>query len=82
MAKRLCGILDGKGFSTGEKTVWSAIPSLTATCKPAVSPVKALITGNELNTDFEPAVAATGQSLKGGHHFKKLLKEKSWKAFG
>ena len=78
VAKRLCGILDGKGFSTNEKAVWSALPSLTATCKPAVSPVKTLIAGDELNTDFEPAVAATGKTLKGGHHFKKLLKEKNW----
>jgi hypothetical protein len=58
--------------------VWSVLPTVTATCKPAVSPVKAFIVGDEVNTDFEPTVASTGQSLKGGYHFKKLLNENNW----
>ena len=77
-AKRLLTLLEKKGFITNEKLVWSALPSVTATCKPAVSPVKSFIVGDELNTDFEPVVASTGQSLKGGYHFKKLLNEKNW----
>jgi hypothetical protein len=67
------GSLSQKGYTIEEKPVWSALPTLTATCKPSVSPVKAFITGDEVNTDFEPIVAETGQSLKGGYHFKKLL---------
>ena len=77
-AKRLMGSLSQKGYTIEEKPVWSALPSVTATCKPAVSPVKGLIAGDEVNTDFEPIVASTGQSLKGGYHFKKLLHENNW----
>lgn len=78
LAKRLMGGLSQKGYTIEEKPVWSALPTLTATCKPAVSPVKGFITGDEVNTDFEPIVASTGQSLKGGYHFKKLLQENNW----
>ena len=36
------------------------------------------ITGKDSNVDFEPRVTATGQSLKGGYHFKKLLQAAGW----
>lgn len=81
-AKRLLALFEKKGFITAEKFAWAALPTVTATGKPAVSPVRALIAGNELNTDFEPAVADSGQSLKGGYHFKKLLAENNWKVLG
>ena len=68
-----------KNYHTEEKLAWSALPTVTATCKPAVSPVKGFIVGNEVTTDFEPTVANTGQSLKGGYHFKKLLTENDWR---
>jgi hypothetical protein len=58
--------------------VWAALPSVTATGKPAVSPVKYRIQGRDENADFEPCVAATGQSLKGGNPFKKLLRDAGW----
>lgn len=57
---------------------WSALPSVTATAKPAVSPVADKITGSDISSDFEPSVSETGQSLKGGNPLKKLLKENGW----
>jgi hypothetical protein len=36
------------------------------------------VTGQEANADFEPCVAATGQSLKGGYHLQKLLGQEGW----
>ncbi|KGQ42164.1 BREX-1 system phosphatase PglZ type B [Gallibacterium anatis] len=76
--KRLATLLAAKGHEVAEKSVWAALPSVTATGKPAVSPVRSQIAGNENSTDFEPSVAATGQSLKGGYHFKKLLSDAGW----
>jgi hypothetical protein len=78
LAKRLIATLTRKNYHIAENPVWAALPTVTATCKPAVSPVKAFIMGDEVTTDFEPTVAATGQSLKGGYHFKKLLNENNW----
>ena len=77
-AHRLVEMLNVKGLTVGEEPVWAAIPSVTATGKPAVAPVRHLITGQEANTDFEPCVIATGQSLKGGRPLKKLLTDEEW----
>ena len=77
--RRLIRALEAKGCSIQEKTNWTALPSVTATGKAAVSPVRYKISGAENCDDFEPIVAATGQSLKGGYHLDKLLKDAGWK---
>lgn len=76
--KRLTALLMAKSHEVSEKSVWAALPSVTATGKHAMSPVRSQIAGNENSSDFEPSVAATGQSLKGGYHFKKLLNDAGW----
>ncbi len=78
VARRLVAQLTDNGYTVEEIIQWAALPSVTATGKPAVTPVKKLIHGQDVNVDFEPAVAATGQSLKGGHQLTKLLKEAGW----
>jgi PglZ domain len=78
-AKRLVEMIESRGLNIVEKATWSALPSVTATGKAAVSPVKEKIRGEEGNCNFEPCVAATGQSLKGGYHLKKLLLDSGWK---
>jgi len=81
VAKRLSEFLTGKELITEEKLVWASLPSVTATGKPAVSPVRELIAGKEA-MDFEPFVAETGQSLKGGYHLKRLLIDAGWQVLG
>jgi hypothetical protein len=76
--KRLVEMLEKSGFDISEEPTWIALPSVTATGKAAVTPVRGKIRGSEGSADFEPAVAETGQSLKGGYHLKKLLKEAEW----
>ena len=78
MARRLSEKLALRKLNVEETPVWAAIPSVTATGKPAVTPVAHLIVGQEVNADFEPCVAATGQSLKGGYYLQKLLDEAGW----
>ena len=78
MARRLSEKLALRKLNVEETPVWAAIPSVTATGKPAVTPVAHLIVGQEANADFEPCVAATGQSLKGGYYLQKLLDEAGW----
>ena len=78
VAKRLVGFLAARGFEVEEKYSWAALPSVTATGKPAVTPVKNQVFGKDFNADFEPCVAATGQSLKGGYHLKKLMESENW----
>lgn len=71
--KRLAEQLEKRGFTVSERCYWTPLPSITATGKPAVSPVAEQIVGDENATDFEPSVKSTGQSLKGGYHLKKQL---------
>lgn len=78
-ARRLSARLEARGCEVTERTRWTALPSVTATGKPAVSPVRSFISGADDCDDFEPCVAATGQSLKGGYHLKKLLADHHWK---
>ena len=79
LAQRLATRLAGLGHPVQASPHWAALPSVTATAKPAVSPVRHLIAGDDDCDDFEPAVAATGQSLRGGYHLKKLLGDHGWR---
>ena len=78
IAKRFVTMLKDHGCEIEEKLAWAALPSVTATGKPAVTPVHDKISGNEDTIDFEPCIAESGQSLKGGYHLKKLLKAAGW----
>jgi len=81
-ARRLAVTLESRGCEVVETMNWAALPSVTATGKAAVSPVRDKISGADDCDDFEPCVAATGQSLKGGYHLNKLLKNSGWEVLG
>ncbi len=78
VALRLEEMLARHGCRVSRKPCWCALPSVTATGKPAVSPVRAWIRGELAGADFEPVVAASGQPLKGGNPLKKLLADNGW----
>ena len=82
LAKTLETMLTQQCCSVESQVQWAALPSVTTTGKPAVAPVSHLITGQDASADFEPSVAATGQSLKGGYHLRKLLGDQGWQVFG
>ena len=73
LGKRLSAKLKSAGLKVNETSAWSALPSVTSTAKPAVSPVLHEIEGRDQSEEFDPSVAASGQSLRGGYHFKKLI---------
>ena len=78
-AKHLAISLIQNGFDVAETPVWTPLPSVTATGKAAVTPVRDKVRGEENSRDFEPIVAETGQSLAGGGPLKKLLIQNGWK---
>lgn len=78
IGKRLVLMLESSGLLVTEDIKWAALPSVTATGKAAVTPVRDKIIGQDNNADFEPDVAQTGQSLKGGYHLKKLMIDAGW----
>lgn len=65
-----------KGIDAAVATQWSALPSVTATAKAAVSPVTAHLTGDGAVKDFEPSVKDNGTLSH--DRFKRLLGEHAW----
>lgn len=82
LGKRLSTELENSGLEVVQTPAWSALPSVTATAKPAVSPVLHEIVGQDQSEEFDPTVVASGQSLRGGHHFKKLLTDMGYQILG
>ncbi len=82
LAKRLLVLLEDKAVKVHSSVSWTALPSVTSTAKPAVTPVRHLIKGADINNDFTPDVAATGKSLKGGYQLQKLLEDEGWQKLG
>lgn len=69
-ARRLQALLEEKGLSVSRELSWAALPSVTATGKPAASPVAGLIDSREGQSEnFEPCTA---------HNFRKLLQDNEW----
>lgn len=64
-------------YSVAVSTQWSALPSLTATAKAAVMPIKALLDGDIDNSNFIPRVKSSGSDLSSAN-FKKLLEQEGW----
>ncbi len=76
--QRLMARLIQKGYEAAGTPCWAALPSVTATGKPAVSPIRDLFRGDDASAEFDPIVKETGHSLKGGQPLKKLLAENGW----
>jgi hypothetical protein len=75
IARRLSELLASKGCQAGEQISWAALPSITATGKPAVTPLRDKIRGQDVTVDFEPSIIESGQSLKGGYQLHKLMSD-------
>jgi hypothetical protein len=55
LGKRLGRLLEGRGFQVRVGCRWAALPTVTSTAKPAVSPAAAAIEGGSLGPDFAPS---------------------------
>ncbi len=53
--------LTGQELSAAIQPRWAALPTVTATAKPAVTPVSGDIEGRTLGADFSPTLRETGQ---------------------
>lgn len=72
VSQRLAERMRAKGFSVTLSTRWAGLPTVTATAKPAVSPVVKDIKGLALGEDFLPATADAEKPLT-TDRFRKLL---------
>ena len=72
VSRRLAQRLEANGHAVAVSTSWAALPSVTATAKPACSPVADQLEGEALGERFLPSIAATKQPLS-TDRFRKLL---------
>jgi hypothetical protein len=72
VSQRLHELLEEQGFNVSLTGRWTALPTVTATGKPAVSPIAGLIKGNCLGEKFAPDVEETGKEVTTAR-FRKLL---------
>ena len=73
--------LEANGMEVTVSSRWQGLPSVTGTCKPAVSPIADQITGRADDGQFLPSLAETGESLA-THRFRKLLEEAGVQVLG
>lgn len=76
LAQRLVKNLQLLGEVTMQ-TTWSALPSVTATAKAAVTPVHDRLTGRITDRDFEPSLLEEDTKFS-AYYLRKFLKEKGW----
>ena len=72
VSQRLVDHLQAKGRSVTVATRWAGLPTVTATAKPAASPVVENIKGVSLGEDFRPVTMDTESPLT-TERFRKLL---------
>lgn len=81
VSQRLASRMREKGWTVTLSTRWAGLPTVTATAKPAVSPVSKDIKGTSLGEDFLPATAAGEQPLT-TDRFRKLLATSGYQYVG
>jgi hypothetical protein len=72
VAQRVLAEIGHHGWEIETAWTWSASPSVTATAKPAVSPVAGLLDGDPTESEFRPRVKADDKALT-HDRFKRLL---------
>jgi hypothetical protein len=81
IAKQLAEKLAAVGVDSMQDWEWSTIPSVTATAKPAASPIADAIQGGEAGDQFSTRLVSTGQLLT-QDRFVAALKEHGWQCLG
>jgi len=77
VAQQLAERLAAVGILSTLDWEWSAIPSVTATAKPAASPIADAVHGGDASDEFATRLIATGQVLT-QDRFVSALKERGW----
>ena len=81
LGQRLKDALAARGFKADLSSHWAALPTVTATAKPAVSPLAAQISGDDIGEDFLPQFTAGKKALT-PEKFNRALEEQKFQVLG
>jgi len=80
IARRLVAMAEEKNLQVKVDWRWAGLPTITATAKPAVSPIAEMLYGNLPDEDFVPEIANANLPLN-TDRFRKLLGEAGYQVF-
>lgn len=80
LAKELCALLENSGIEPATEIHWAALPSVTATAKPAWQPLAELLCGDSVSAGFEPQLESNKKDLK-TQLFREAVSEKGFHWF-
>jgi len=81
VGQRLVAVASERHIEVSSGWRWAALPTVTATAKPAASPIAGKIRGSRLESDFCPEMADSGVSLT-TDRFRKLLSAEGFQVIG
>jgi len=81
IGQRLAAMAGTRQLEASAGWRWAALPTVTATAKPAASPVAGAVHGGNLDADFGPEVADTGEKLN-PDRFRRLLSAAGFQVLG
>jgi hypothetical protein len=81
LGQRLAERLEGRGCRVTLRPRWAALPTVTATAKPAVTPVADAVAGRKLGEDFAPVIEKSGQSA-GAQVLRAAMQERGYQVLG
>jgi hypothetical protein len=70
-------LLESSGYTYAKEPVWAALPTITATGKPAVFPCAGKISGTDINSEFVPYFKETDTKAD-SVHLRKSLTAGGW----
>lgn len=76
-SQRFIGLAEERGLRIQKNWRWAAIPTVTSTAKPAISPVAEQLIGNQLPEDFSPQIKGTDQASS-SRLLSKLIAEEGY----
>lgn len=81
ISHRLTAFAEEQQFKVSSSWRWASLPTVTATAKPALSPVTEQIIGNQLGEEFRPVTKESNKPLT-IDRFRKLLISKGYQVLG
>ena len=81
IGQRLAAMAGERQLEASAGWCWAALPTVTATAKPAASPVAGKLRGGRLEADFAPETADTGEKLN-ADRFRRLLSAAGFQVLG
>ncbi|WP_295585512.1 BREX-1 system phosphatase PglZ type B [uncultured Lamprocystis sp.] len=81
VAQQLAEKLAAAGIESTQDWEWSTIPAVTATAKPAASPIADAVQGGDASDEFSTRLVSTGQILT-QERFVTTLKDRGWQVLG